>query len=174
MLTPARAAASFVCLLALVAVAAAQDRKREPPSLFPVRVEGKWGYIDRAGRLVIQPQYEVAWDFSEGLAYVRAGATRGVIDRTGKMVFTLQQVDMAGYFTEGLAPVQTASQPPRFGFVDRTGRIVINTEYGAARNFEEGLALVMVETRAGAAVSRKYGFIDKRGRMVVPAQYDQA
>jgi hypothetical protein len=146
--------------------APAQGVKREPPTLFPVRQNNKWGYIDRTGKLAIPAQYDAAWDFSEGLAYVKSGASRGVIDKTGRMLFQLQQVDIAGYFTEGLAPVQTASQPPRFGFIDKMGRIVINTEYDAVRDFSEGLALVMV--------GRLYGFIDKRGRTVVKPQFEKA
>ncbi|MDX6271744.1 MAG: hypothetical protein QOD28_2967, partial [Acidobacteriota bacterium] len=160
-----RVALVCLCLVALCFASVAQERKKEAAALFPVRQEGKWGYIDRAGKIVIRPQYDVAWEFTEGLAYVKSGAERGVIDKTGRMVVSLQQVDLAGFFSEGLAPVQTSSQPPRFGFIDRTGKLVINPQYDAARGFEEGLALVMVE--------RKYGFIDKRGRMVVKPQFDK-
>ncbi|HEY0099291.1 MAG TPA: WG repeat-containing protein, partial [Pyrinomonadaceae bacterium] len=166
---PTRRIALFIlCLVvsALSGTGAQERRKSDAPNLFPVKQDGKWGYIDRTGKMVVAPQYDVAWEFREGLAYVKAGAQRGLIDRNGKLVVNLQQVDLAGLFSEGLAPVQTASQPPRFGFIDRTGKLVINPQYDAARGFEEGLALVMVE--------RKYGFIDKRGRMVVKPQFDKA
>jgi hypothetical protein len=43
---------------------------------------GKWGYIDKQGRMVINPQFDCGFfcsDFSEGLAAVRIGD-----DKTGK------------------------------------------------------------------------------------------
>ena len=37
---------------------------------FKVKVEGRWGFIDHTGELVIPAQYEAVDDFSEGLACV--------------------------------------------------------------------------------------------------------
>jgi len=141
-------------------------QKKDSSTLFPVRQNGKWGYIDRKGTLVIQPQFDEAWDFSEGLAYVKTGTRRGIIDSRGKTVIDLQQVDFAGRFSEGLAPAQTGGASPRWGFIDRNGRLVINPQFDAVEDFQEGMAVVMV--------NRKYGFIDKKGRAVVPPQFDKA
>src|SRR6185295_14269588 len=90
-----------LCLcLSLVIPSLAQ--KKDDPGLFPVRQDGKWGYINNAGQVVIAPQFDDAWDFADGMAYVRTGSRRGVIDQTGKLVIDLQQVDFAGRFSEGL------------------------------------------------------------------------
>ena len=45
--------------------------------LAPVKIEGKFGYIDRRGTMVIRPRYDSASPFSEGLALVtsRRGTT---------------------------------------------------------------------------------------------------
>ena len=43
---------------------------------------GKWGYIDKQGKMVVNPQFDCDWvcsGFSEGLAAVRVGD-----DKTGK------------------------------------------------------------------------------------------
>ncbi len=40
-------------------------------ALARVKVAGKWGYIDKTGKVVIQPQFDEADSFSEGLALVR-------------------------------------------------------------------------------------------------------
>src|SRR5262245_31411285 len=38
------------------------------PRLRPIQQNGKWGYIDSSGKIVIQPQFVWAEEFSEGLA----------------------------------------------------------------------------------------------------------
>jgi len=44
----------------------------------------KWGYIDKTGKIVFEPQFDNAGYFSEGLAGVRIGKKYGYIDKTGK------------------------------------------------------------------------------------------
>ena len=36
-----------------------------------VKNDGKWGYIDKKGKVVIEPQFDDASDFSEGFAKVK-------------------------------------------------------------------------------------------------------
>ena len=72
--------------------------------LYPVRVNGKEGYIDATGRIVIKPQFQSVEYFSEGLAHVRIGNKSGFIDKTGRFVIN-PQFDNARGFSEGLAQV---------------------------------------------------------------------
>ncbi|MEC9220541.1 MAG: WG repeat-containing protein [SAR324 cluster bacterium] len=39
--------------------------------LWMVEKDGKWGYIDKSGKVVVEPQYDWVSDFSEGLAKVQ-------------------------------------------------------------------------------------------------------
>src|SRR2546423_10475579 len=105
-----RVLAGFLLCLFLLAVAQTAWARAayEQGALFPVRQNGKWGYINARGDLIINPQYDDAWEVSEGLAYVRAGTKRGLIDRSGSMVIDLHQLAFAGNFSEGLAIVQTS------------------------------------------------------------------
>jgi hypothetical protein len=41
-----------------------------------VMVGKKWGFIGRDGVVVIEPQYDSAWSFSEGIAPVIRGSRR--------------------------------------------------------------------------------------------------
>lgn len=47
----------------------------------------KWGYIDRKGEYVINPLFDETWDFSGGLARVKASGGFGYIDKTGNYVW---------------------------------------------------------------------------------------
>ncbi len=102
--------AAAVILACTAAWAGSEEEKAEagekdaPVMLFPIVKDGKWGYMDRAGKVVIEPQYDGAWDFSEGLACVGKGLLRGYIDGTGKMVIE-PRFGWAGSFSSGMAPV---------------------------------------------------------------------
>src|ERR1041384_2177978 len=70
-------------------------------NLYPVEKDGKWGYIDATGKLVIQPQYDCTFPFSEGLAAVCVGNKIGYIDTAGKLIIQ-PQYDFAYPFSDGL------------------------------------------------------------------------
>jgi hypothetical protein len=54
--------------------------------LFRIFKNGKFGFIDRSGKVVIEPQFDWVEDFSEGLALVSSNGTKGFIDKAGKWV----------------------------------------------------------------------------------------
>lgn len=54
--------------------------------LAAVRINGRWGYIDRGGKLVIQPSWTKAAPFYGGYAEVHVNDVAGVIDRRGRIV----------------------------------------------------------------------------------------
>ena len=50
----------------------------------------KWGYIDCAGEIVIQPSFEEAYEFIDGIARVEIGKKIGYINKLGEYVWKLQ------------------------------------------------------------------------------------
>ena len=66
-------------------------------------------------------------------------------------------------FSDGMARV--TDENLKYGFIDKTGHLVIPCQYDDAGDFSEGFAWVQDE-------SLKYGFIDKTGALVVPCQYE--
>jgi WG containing repeat len=71
-----------------------------------VSVGGKYGYIDRSGKMVIPPQFKEAGSFSEGLAIIRLNDKEwGYIDTSGKLVINGEEFGLAREFSEGLAAV---------------------------------------------------------------------
>jgi hypothetical protein len=58
-------------------------------TLFPVVVGGRWGYVNKSGEIVINPQFDRAEAFTQGLAPVRIGRW-GYVDNSGKVVINPQ------------------------------------------------------------------------------------
>lgn len=127
--------------------------------LAAVKKDGKWGFIDTEGNVVIEPQYDGANSFSEGLAAVQSGGKWGYIDKTGNLVigFTLQSTVA---FSEGLAIYGSGYY---YGYIDTTGKIVTEAIYTEASSFQAGVACVKQNNR--------YGFIDKTGTPVTEFVY---
>ncbi len=151
----------------------------ETSRLYPVSVDGKWGYIDKTGTIKIQPQYEFAMPFSEGLATVRLNGKWGYIDAFGTTVIQ-PQFDDAHPFSDGLATVGNFSEDgPLFGYIDKTGAWVIQPQFDSAGSFSEGLAAVGVRTSGSESdptsiTDHSWGYIDKTGTVVIPMQYQTA
>ena len=51
-----------------------------------VSIDGKWGFIDATGKRIIEPQYDDARSFSNGVAAVKSGNKWGFINESGEMV----------------------------------------------------------------------------------------
>ncbi len=148
---------AMVAAAALVAAVGGDDGSGGP--LFRILQDGRWGFIDAAGRVVIQPRFERAERFSEGLAAVQDGETRGYVDRTGALVLVPRYQPAATLhrrFADGRAVVKEGQ---RYGYIDRGGRLVIPARYLAAEDFSEGLAMVCDE--------RTCGYVDRSGRGVL-------
>ncbi|NLF26361.1 MAG: WG repeat-containing protein [Clostridiales bacterium] len=54
--------------------------------LASVKSEGKWGFIDRRGNVVIGPRWEIVSQFENGIAPVRKGGVEGYINTSGEPV----------------------------------------------------------------------------------------
>ena len=140
------------------------ESKWFPEGLAPVMIDGKWGFIDKTGKITINPQFDLARSFSEGLAPVKIDGKWGFIDKTGQFVINPQFVGSCD-FSEGLAIVYVVKGGTlKFGFIDKTGQYVINPQFDFAFDFSEGLAPVKI--------AEKWGFIDKTGQFVINPQFD--
>lgn len=147
-------AGAVIVLLFCADVKAADDKNVE---LYPVVQGGKWGYMDKSGKLAIKPQYDCAWDFSEGLACVQVGLQRGYIDATNGIVIKPQYVQ-ARPFSEGRAAVYAGGSKwgdfmffnrdnnGRWVYIDKTGKIVVEPQQAssvAAEEFHGGVARIV-------------------------------
>jgi hypothetical protein len=155
----------------------AMAQKSAPPGeLRAVFRQGRWGYADARGKVVIEPRFDAAADFDDGLARVgivdeevpeldgRPNLRWGYIDERGAVVIPLQYASVRR-FTGELAAVAVrvgdSKQWPvrariggdrgdlRWGYVDRKGQVAIPPQFLSAGDFAEGLAAVNVIPTAG-------------------------
>lgn len=127
--------------------------------LAAVKQDGKWGYIDTNGTVVIPPQYDGANSFSEGLAAVQKNGKWGYIDKTGNIVISFS-FESTYAFSEGLAVYASGYY---YGYIDTTGKAVVPAVYTEATSFRNGVACVKKDSA--------YGFINTEGTPVTEFVY---
>ena len=116
----------LIILAALICMAGCSTDNIEGNGLLhPVKEDGEWGYIDQQGKYVIDPQYDHAYGFSEGLAHASIDGLWGYIDRTGEFVIE-PQFNGTSTFSGGLARVEIDDE---WGFINETVEIVIAPRY---------------------------------------------
>ena len=93
----------------------------------------KRGYFDKGtGQVVIEPKYDHAWIFSDGLACVDDNGSLKFIDKTGKVVldpkmaYTPQSEGL--FFHHGYCVVESERER-LYGLMDKTGKTVMAKEY---------------------------------------------
>ena len=129
-----------------------EDARPFSEGLASVKIEGRWGYIDKSGEYVIRPQFDDAWLFSEGLAHVAIGDRWGYINKTGKYVIN-PQFDYARPFEDGLALVEIDG---KWGFINKIGEYAIEPQFSFV-DYTRPLAGLFPEGLAGVAIGRRGG-----------------
>ncbi|MGI0489921.1 WG repeat-containing protein [Pantanalinema rosaneae CENA516] len=134
--------------------------KNNQPRLFDIVQQGKWGFISRDGKVVIQPKFSSFKDFAEGLAAIKDENGRaGYINTLGKLVVAPQFED-ADAFHEQRAGIKLNG---KWGFIDQTGKIVVAPQFEYVGWFSEG--------RAAVRRNNLWGFIDLNGNFIVQPKF---
>ena len=125
--------------------------------LCAVKEGEKWGYIDTSGNIVIPARYDKATYFNEGYASVQFGKDWGVINTAGETVIE-PRFGTGFLFRDGIAAVLNNG---RFIYIDTTGKQLFNSDYAAARDFNEDLAVCMDKVN-----DERYRCIDLNGQTI--------
>jgi len=136
----------------------------ESANLYPMAKGGKWGYMDQTGKIRIEPQFDNASDFKEGVAVVWTNKQTFLIGKSG-LIFTDPHIAlMCNTVSEGMVMAAKASWlSGGWGFINTKGEIVMDFKFYICLPFSEGLAV--------ANVNGKVGYIDKSGNWVIKPQF---
>ena len=117
------------------------------------------GYLDDEGRVAIEPRFEGAYDFKDGMARFWQQGKYGYVDKRGSIVVP-PTYESAADFSEGFAAVKSGE---KFGFIDRAGKLVIAAQFDRVQPFSDGLA--------AAQRDKLWGFVDRAGKWVLQPRY---
>jgi len=156
-----------------------------------------WIFIDKSGKQAIPDRYEdILYAFSEGLAVVRKGDKRMVIDKKGEVVMDVTS-NLVLPFKHGMVEVMT--EKGKVGVINLKGEPVVPSEYDVARILSPTLIMVSKDSKDGffsnkgkrltklvyeeieplrngfVAVKQneKWGLVNKEGKEIVAPQYDE-
>lgn len=138
----------------------------------------KYGYINKKNEIVLPFIYSGGNEFKEGFAVVSVAKEKrytlyglaeksyaGVIDKNGKFIIDpiYGESLSKSYFNSGLCPMGKVSSnnlyAHEYGYIDISGKWVIEPKYESAEPFENGLAIVELNNRTSV--------IDTKGREIV-------
>lgn len=124
--------------------------------LFPVLVDGEYGYINTDGTMVIEPQLQIAYPFNDGLAAVRDSWRWKYMNSKGEFVIegSFQEIKT---FSEGKAAVRMDG---RWGFINKKGDFIINPRFRSAKSYSDGRAFVR------SLDYSEYLYIDDKGNKI--------
>lgn len=132
----------------------------------------KYGMLDTSGKEIIPFVYGSFGPFKNGLAKV-TGIGKNItgviayINKANKFIIPYNvYLSDAQDFSEGLAAIKTLKDQ-LWGFMDTTGKWIVQPKYINVMPFYNGLAAVQVQAK-----NAKWGFIDKTGKEVIAPKYN--
>ena len=138
-----------------------------------------YGFCLRNGTIIAQPEYDRAYDFSEGLAAVRKDQLWGFINTTGKTVIDFKYTDVES-FSNGYAKVEMdahkvkkgdmyVSYDKGWGLVDKMGKHVIEPNWYEIDYSDKYLSKGVVLVAKG--YKRKQGLQDLNDNTILEPIY---
>lgn len=136
--------------------------------------EGKYGYLDTHGSIIIPPIYDRAYDFHEGLALVGNANSQGqtgylMIDTDGKVkaCIRLSHVLLDTRLSDGKLLFKEINSG-HIGYLDKQGNVAVYLPDPIRQASRYTWTNAAVQTDGG------YGLIDAQGNLLVPATYTAA
>lgn len=126
---------------------------------------GLWGLKDKAGSILLSPQFDEFYDFSsEDLAVVSRAGKFGYVHKSGKIVIPLVWDDAFDFEYGTISAI--VKQDDKFGLINLEGRTVTPTEYESL----EALAGIYFTGKKNGG----WGVLDQSGSVIVPFEHEEA
>lgn len=145
------------------------DGQRDPVNItqkiIPLSVNGgKWGYANENDKYLIQPKYDEADDFHDGLAAVRVDNRWGYINTKGEYAIT-PNYSKAEAFSEGYARVIREGVDKDWIYIDKQGRFSLPGSF--TDQIEPNIHPLSVN-------GGLWGYADEHDKFVIPPKYEFA
>ncbi|MCH8902775.1 MAG: WG repeat-containing protein [Bacteroidetes bacterium] len=135
--------------------------------LIAVSIDGKTGFIDKWGNMIIEPKFEYAVAFSEGRSAFYLDYKWGYIDKEGSVIVE-PIYEMALPFINGIAQVELRAKNNRKRysvFIDTMGNKIFPVKYKVAERVNPHLVMLGSEDSTG--------LFTNRGKEIVPMMQGQ-
>ena len=128
----------------------------------------KMGYINKNGKVLIKPKYNMAWDFKNGRALVKTESNENlIIDKSGKIINKLKYEDVTP--DEKNETFLFANEDNLFGFLDEEGEVLIEPRFKNSSSFKDGMAIVSIDKDSSEI--GKMGVINKEGKFLIKPDF---
>jgi hypothetical protein len=151
--------------------------KRAPGHTRSYQNDELFGYIDKTGKVVIEPRFEFAKAFNGGVGLVSTNAANStLIDRTGRVIFREETqrraTDLGGIYA-------VTEKNGRTGLIDKNGKRILPPEYDGITSFDNRHQVYDYEWDANEEQERyfrisrdgKCGVIDLKGNIIIPPTF---
>lgn len=129
--------------------------------LIPFNKDGKFGYVNQQGMVVLAPAYERADVFVGGVGVVNQNDKYGVIDQKGNWIVKPAYDDI---WVNDRDSVLTVRKGNAYGFLRLNGQVITPVKYYSVDGYSWGVARVFQFTSHPQAVNKK-------GKELIPATH---
>ncbi len=147
--------------------------------LAPVRIAGSYGYVNEKGKMQIKAQFDYAESFIDGLGKVWIDAKPFFVDKKGRLTYSNRFQKINGFKDGEKRAIVTVNN--KMGLIDRQGRLVLDTVYGAIVRWTENrficsysytdsmvTAPIFIQNRQYTSTFSAICILDSIGVVVVP------
>jgi hypothetical protein len=144
--------------------------------LYPIpgMVGRQWGFINKQGEVIVEPQFAQVGEFSEGLCWVYEGNKAGFINTKGEMVIP-PQFSTIKDFVQGRSIGML--EDGTYVAIDTKGTVINTIPYRVIGEFHAGLARVSRRSYtddSGKKMPSAMGYINWNGEVVIEPRFTNA
>ncbi len=138
---------------------------------FGYKANDLWGVKDFSENTILGPQFKSPVLITGDKIFERATPDYIFMDEYFNKLFSYSDMKLVGDFHSGLAIASKVIDGSlKYGYINKSGRVVVDFKYDAANDFSENLAVVAKIIDG----QKKYGYIDRDGKLVIDFNYDYA